>query len=146
MSAVDGTASAGLSPAAASETLTFTTPFAGGTTRQIDLGRKGLGAGDLFLSTGIPMRDLTTGARIGTLEGTETILSAAYDGTVSQPVTMRLRGGTVTVTGIVRHTDSPNRLAVSGGTGRYAETRGQLVLVREDDKRKLSVNRLELMP
>ena len=67
----------------------------------------GLGPGDMFTITGLPVHDETTGRRIGSVDATETILSAWHDGTVIQEATYRLRGGTVTVSGALRHTDHP---------------------------------------
>ena len=122
------------------ETLTLTTPFDGGTTRHVDLGKKGISAGDLFLGTGAPV--YAQGKRIGTMDGVETIVSAAHDGTVSQQGTLRLAGGNIMLEGIGRHTDTPFRLAVVGGTGNYAFARGQLTVLREDDSRGVVVFRL----
>ena len=45
---------------------------------------------------------------------------------------------------IIRHTDALARLPVTGGTGAYAGARGQ-VTITEDDARKLTVMRLELL-
>jgi hypothetical protein len=59
--------------------------------------------------------------------------------------TLRLADGTVHGAGIVRHTDAPPRLPVTGGTGAYASTRGQ-VTITEDDARTRTIMRLELVP
>jgi hypothetical protein len=124
----------------AAETIVFATPWDGGQLNYVDLGAKGVGPGDLFLITGLPMR--ADGKRIGTMEAVETILSARHDGTVGLQVTLRLPGGNVMIDGIGRHTDQPFRLAVVGGTGKYSNVRGQLVLVREDEERKVTIERL----
>ena len=46
---------------------------------------------------------------------------------------------------MIRHTDKPMRWTVTGGTGRYAGVGGQLVLLKEDGKRKVEVMKLELV-
>ncbi len=74
-------------------TLTLSTPFDGGKTHEVDLGRKGIGAGDMALSTDTPLRDEQTGRRVGTLERMETILSGAHNGTVALSGAIRLRDG-----------------------------------------------------
>jgi hypothetical protein len=43
-------------------------------------------------------------------------------------ITARLGGGTIQVNGVMRHTSSPELLAVTGGTGSYANARGTLQL------------------
>src|SRR5947207_907272 len=67
----------------APRTMTLTMPFGGGTSHQIDRGKKGFSAGDMALSTDVPLRDEQTGHRVGALDGIETIMSAAHNGTVS---------------------------------------------------------------
>ena len=44
--------------------------------------------------------------------------------------------------GIGRHTDTPFRLAVVGGTGNYAFARGQLTVLHEGHSRGVVVFRL----
>jgi hypothetical protein len=46
---------------------------------------------------------------------------------------------------VVRHTDQPFRITVTGGTGRYLGVGGQLTLLRSDEDRKVEVMRLELV-
>ena len=133
-------ADAGQRRTAPQQTFTFTTLFEGGTTRYVDLGKKGISAGDLFLTTGTPV--YAQGKRIGTMDGVETIVTAAHDGTVSQQGTLRLAGGNIMLEGIGRHTDTPFRLAVVGGTRDYAFARGQLTVLREDNSRGVVVFRL----
>src|SRR2546428_10894611 len=55
----------------APRTLTLSTSFVGGKTKHIDLGKKGDSAGDMFLSTGAPLRDEQTGRRVGAVDGME---------------------------------------------------------------------------
>jgi hypothetical protein len=126
------------------QVITVDTPFAGGTTEYVDLGPKDIGPGDMFLTTGVPVMSHGSGRRIGVLDGTETIVAAAHDGVVDQTITLRLRHGLVMLGGVVRHDDTPFRLAVVGGTGRYAEVRGDMTLVREDPDRKVNVFRISL--
>lgn len=126
-------------------TLTLSTPFDGGKTHEVDLGRKGIGAGDMALSTDTPLRDEQTGRRVGTLERMETILSGAHNGTVALSGAIRLRDGRIEVAGTLRHTDRAQALAVIGGTGAYANGRGQ-VTEREDERRKVTIMRVTLLP
>jgi hypothetical protein len=104
-----------------------------------------LGAGDMFLVTDLPVLDGRTGRRLGQSDGVELILSARHAGTVTDQTTLRLPGGHVEIDGIIRHTDAPLRMTVTGGTGRYAGVSGQLTLLREDTDRKVSVMRLTLL-
>ena len=129
----------------APRTLTLSTPFVGGKTHEIDLGRKGIGAGDMFLSTDAPLRDEQTGRRAGTLDGMETILSAAHNGTVHIVGAIRLRDGRIEVAGTLRHTDREQALAIIGGTGAYANVRGE-VTESEDERRKVAIMRITLVP
>ena len=132
------------SVSSATQTLVFTTPWGDvGDFTYVDLGKKGEGPGDLFLFGRIPMH--ARGERVGTLEGTETIISAAHIGTVTQEVTLRLPGGRVMVSGAGRHDDTPFQLAVVGGTGRFLKARGMLVVVGEDEERKVSIWRLTIV-
>jgi hypothetical protein len=126
-------------------TLTLSTPFEGGKSRHIDLGKKGVGAGDLFLGTETPLRDEETGRRVGEFEGVETILSAAHNGTVHISGALRLGDGSIEVAGTIRHTDPGEPLAVIGGTGAYANARGE-VTNREDARRKVNVMTVTLLP
>jgi hypothetical protein len=119
-------------------------PFQGGHQRVIDRGPKGLGAGDMILSTGLPILDKASGRRIGTGDAVELIVSKRHDGTVVNRSTLRLPGGHIDIDGVVRHTDSPFRVSVTGGTGRYLGTSGQLTLIRQDSALKAVVMKLEL--
>ncbi|MBA2637037.1 MAG: hypothetical protein H0U79_02250 [Solirubrobacterales bacterium] len=47
--------------------------------------------------------------------------------------------------GTLRHTDRAQALAVIGGTGAYANGRGQ-VTEREDERRKVTIMRVTLLP
>jgi hypothetical protein len=127
------------------ETMVLAFPFEGGHLRFVDTGKKGIGPGDLFLGTGLPVLDNATGQRIGTSDAVELIVSARHDGTVTSQSTLRLPGGHIDLDGVVRHTDDPFRVTVTGGTGRYSGVGGQLTLLREDVQRKVSVMRLELV-
>ena len=135
----------GPAPSPGQQELTLSSPFEGGDFHYIDLGKQGLGPGDMFTITGLPVHDETTGRRIGSVDAAETILSAWHDGTVIQEATYRLRGGTVTVAGALRHTDHPPRLPVTGGTGDYLGVTGQLIDLREDDDRNVTIFRLVLI-
>ena len=58
---------------------------------------------------------------------------------------MRLTGGHVDIDGIIRHTDDPLQMTVTGGTGSYLGVTGQLTMIKEDAHRKVSIMRLELI-
>ena len=139
------TAEGSTEPPHVSETMVLAFPWTGGHTRYLDNGRKGLGPGDLFLGTGLPILDEATGARVGEGDFTELIVSGRHDGTVTNQSTLRLAGGHIDLDGIIRHTDDPSQTSVVGGTGRYVGVSGQLTLVREDGSRKVSVMRLDLV-
>jgi hypothetical protein len=98
----------------------------------------------MFLTVGVPMLDHATGDRIGAMDGTEIIDSARHDGTVEMNETLRFDDGLVILSGVVRHTDEPFRLAVVGGTGAYTGAHGQVSQLREDRHRKVTVLRLDL--
>jgi hypothetical protein len=125
-------------------TVDFTVAWNGGHSRTVDLGRHGLSVGDEFFTTDQPAYATRTKERIGSLDGGETIVAMAHQGTVRQDGTLRLHGGLVMFAGIVRHTDQPFRIAVTGGTGRYAHTTGQLVVLSEDDQTKTTNLELQL--
>ena len=139
--ALAASASAGEGP----RTMTLSTPFDGGTSRQVDIGKRGFSAGDMFTVTGQPVSDEASGRRVGSLDAMETVVSRLHDGTASMAATLRLADGTIHGAGIIRHTDAPPRLPVTGGTGAYAGARGQ-VTITEDDARKRTIMRLELVP
>lgn len=132
-------------PPSSSETMVLAFPWVGGHQQNIDTGKKGPGPGDLFLGVGMPVLDNATGRRIGSSDAVELIVSARHDGTVTSQSTLRLPGGHIDLDGVVRHTDDPFRITVTGGTGRYAGVGGQLTLLRSDSKRKVEVMRLELV-
>jgi hypothetical protein len=125
-------------------TMLLSMPWTGGHSRYLDRGRKGPSAGDVFLLTDQPVNDEHTGRRIGAADAVELILSGRHDGTVTSQSTLRLPGGHVEVDGIIRHTDDPIRVTVTGGTQRFAGAGGQMVLLRADPDRKVSIVRLEL--
>lgn len=127
------------------QTMVLAFPFQGGHQRVIDRGTKGLGAGDLILSTGQPILDNASGQRVGTSDAVELIVSKRHDGTVFSRSTLRLPRGHVDIDGIVRHTDSPFRVSITGGTGIYLGTGGQLTLIKEDPARKVVIMKLELV-
>jgi hypothetical protein len=126
------------------ETLRLQVPFQGGTGAYVDLGKKGLGAGDIFVGSDLPVRNLATGKRIGSMDGWEIILSAHHDGTVAGATVLHLADGNVIIDGMVRHTDEPNIFAVTGGTGTYVGVSGTMTVVRENRRRKVNIMRLEI--
>jgi hypothetical protein len=125
-------------------TFTYDEPFNGGTTKYVNLSKPALGPGDMFLTSEVPMLSEGTAERIGVEDITETVVSVRHDGTVEMNTTLRLRDGLVMLSGVVRHTDTPFRLPVVGGTGAYANVTGQMTELREDDDRKVTVIKVEL--
>ena len=107
-------------------------PFNGGHGGYLDNGKKGLGPGDLFFVTGLSARLRARHVAPHRQPGRgEAILSARHDGTVTEDGTYRFPGGSVSTHCIVRHTDDPNRCAVSGGAGDYLGVSGQVTYVSE---------------
>jgi len=130
----------------ATETMVLDFPFEGGHGRFIDAGKKGLGPGDLFLVVGLPILDHATGEQLGTSDAVEMmLLPRRHHGTVTMQTTLRLPGGHIDLDGVVRHSDQPFRMTVTGGNGRYLGVSGQLTLLRENRHRNINVMRLELV-
>jgi len=100
--------------------------------------------GDEFFTTGQPAFATGTTQRVGTLDGAETIVGIAHQGTVLQNGTLRLHGGLVMFAGVARHSDQPFRLAVTGGTGSFANATGQLTVLSENRHTKTTNLELEL--
>ena len=131
--------------AAAPRTLTLSIPWDDhGKTRFIDRGKKGESPGDLYLTSGVPVRDERTGRRVGELDAWEMILSMAHNGTVFQSGAVHLRDGSLQAAGIIRHTDGDQAGSLTG-TGAYANVRGQ-VTNREDPRRKVNIMEVTLLP
>ena len=129
----------------ATETMVLAAPFEGGHARFIDTGKKGLGPGDQFLVVGLPILDNATGKKLGTSDAVEMMMFPnRHDGTVTMQYTLRLPGGHIDLDGVVRHSDKPFRIPVTGGTGRYLGVGGQLTL-KEDTRRNINVMKLELV-
>ena len=121
-------------------------PFEGGHGRFVDTGKKGLGPGDQFLVVGMPIMDNVTGEQLGTTDAVEMMMfPKRHQGTVTMHYTLRLRGGHIDLDGVVRHSDKPFRIPVTGGTGRYLGVGGQLTLLKEDRRRNINVMGLELV-
>lgn len=130
----------------ATETMVLAFPFEGGHGRFVDAGKKGLGPGDQFLVVGMPILDNATGEQLGTTDAVEMMmLPHRHDGTVTMKYTLRLPGGHIDLYGVVRHSDKPFRIPVTGGTGRYLGVGGQLTLLKEDTQRDINVMRLKLV-
>jgi hypothetical protein len=139
----DGTQQAA---AAVPRTLTLSIPWDDpGKTRFIDHGKKGESPGDLYLTSGVPVRDERTGRRVGELGGWEMIVSMAHNGTVFQSGAIHLRDGSLQGAGIVRHTRAAQAESLTAGTGAYANVRGR-VTTREDPRRKRNILQITLLP
>src|SRR4051794_22066857 len=96
----------------APRTLVFNQPFTAGTGAYVDVGRKGISAGDMSTGTSGAVYDDAPGARVGTGDGIETFVSRRHDGTVSHAISLRLADGKIEVYGVVRHTDPDTPLAI----------------------------------
>jgi hypothetical protein len=131
--------------AAVVESMRLEVPFQGGADAFIDLGKKGLGAGDLFVGSDLPVSNPSTGKKVGSMDGWEIILSAHHNGSVAGGTALRLADGNVIIDGMVRHTDDPNVFAVTGGTGSYVGVGGTMTVVRENTRRKVVIMRLEIV-
>jgi len=131
----------------APQTLIFSEPFSAHDPhyKYVDLGKKGMSRGDLILHTNSPGIDARTGRRIATSDGVQTILSVKRHGAVAISDTVRLPGGHIQVAGTVRQGEHRPALAVVGGTGRYANARGQ-VTITEDTKHKRNLTTLTILP
>jgi hypothetical protein len=134
------------SAAATPRTLTLSIPWDDrGKTRFIDHGKKGESPGDLYLTSGVPVRDERTGRRAGELDAWEMILSMDHNGTVFQSGAIHLQDGSLQGAGIIRHTDGDQPESLTAGTGAYANVRGQ-VTNREDPRRKRNILEITLLP
>src|SRR3954471_7156234 len=91
----------------------------------VDNGKHGESIGDVFISTGVKLRDPATKTPAGRLDILGTIASRRADFVA---VTAHLHDGTIQVNGLMRHTALPHVLPVTGGTGSYANARGTLEL------------------
>jgi hypothetical protein len=130
----------------APRTLTLSIPWDDhGKTRYIDLGKKGESPGDIFLTSGVPVRDERTGRRVGEIDAFEVILSMAHNGTVFQSGSLHLRDGSIQGAGIIRHTDAGQAESLTAGTGAYANVRGQVTTL-EDPRRKVNILEVKLLP
>ncbi len=90
--------------------------------------------------------DHATGEQLGTSDAVEMMMFPnRHHGTVTMQYTLRLRGGHIELDGVVRHSDKPFRIPVTGGTGRYLGVGGQLTLLQEDRRRNINVMRLDLV-
>src|SRR4051812_8364940 len=91
----------------------------------VDNGKHGESIGDVFISTGVKLRDAATRTPAGRLDILGTIASRRADFVA---VTAHLHGGTIQENGVMRHPAPAHVLPVTGGTGNYANARGTLVL------------------
>jgi hypothetical protein len=129
----------------ASRTLTFTEPFTGGHNRYVDIGRKHISPGDMFLSTDVPMYDAQSGRRVGSSDAMETMVSLRHNGTAMLYGRARLADGVIELAALLRHSDRDQTAVVVGGTGAYAGARGYATVV-EDRKHKRNVITITLLP
>lgn len=95
----------------------------------LDLGEPGDSLGDQFVFSNDLFRG---GEKVGTDGGVGTIvrLQPMVAATIQFVATARLPGGQITVQGLVRFTDGPStfRLAITGGTGRFRDASGVLIV------------------
>ena len=107
-------------------TITLLAPT-GGKTVEIVTNKRGdeHAIGDEFITTDAPLVDPGTRKPVGRMDGVETILSTSADNVA---LVVRLATGQLFTSGERRHPDRVNVLAVTGGTGAYASTRGTVTL------------------
>jgi hypothetical protein len=106
----------------------------GGTITPIDLGAKGFGPGDEYV---LSDRLYLIGRRVGRDVGTCTVVTAEGDAVCD--VVLVLRAGQLVVHGLLPATGHAFRLAVTGGTGRYATARGDVLLRQGETSSSLTV-------
>ena len=108
------------------QTITLLAPT-GGKTVEIVTNTRGdeHAIGDEFITTDAPLLDPGTRKPLGHMDGVETILSTSADNVT---LTVRLGAGQLFANGERRHPNRVNVLAVTGGTGAYANTRGTVTL------------------
>ena len=92
----------------------------------------------MYMTTDVPLYDARTRRRVGTTDGMETILSTRHNGTVLLHGTVRLPDGRIEIVGLLRHSDTTQTGVIIGGTGAYANARGQAT-VTEDAEHKRNV-------
>jgi hypothetical protein len=105
-----------------------------GTVTPIDLGTKGFGVGDEYV---LSDRVYRGGKHVGQDAGTCTVVTAAGDAVCD--LVMSLPAGHVVVHGLLPGTAHAIRLAVTGGTGRYATARGDALLQQGETSSTLTV-------
>lgn len=99
----------------------------GETFELVDNGKQGVGVGDVFASGGRLYRwhGRARGPRVGRLDVLCTAITA--DGARSHcSITAAVPGGRIETVGLL--TGESNTLAVTGGTGRYRDARGELTM------------------
>jgi hypothetical protein len=140
--ALTGTAPAAASPSRAMVS-TATTARGGetlhlvakdGKVTPIDLGTKGFGIGDEYVLSDVVYRD---GRRVGRDAATCTVVTAEGDSICDLVVV--LPAGHLVVHGLLPASPGTIRLAVTGGTGRYAIARGDAVLLQKESSSELTV-------
>jgi hypothetical protein len=116
----------------AAETLRFVSKD--GTMTSIDLGAKGLGSGDEYI---LSDKLYTDGRRVGRDAGTCTVVTAGGDAVCD--LVLVLPAGHIVVHGLLPATAHEFPLAVTGGTGRYATARGEVLLRQGETSSSLTV-------
>lgn len=97
------------------------------TEANIDLGRSGPSAGDEHIFNDVLKNPAGT-KRLGTVHGVCTITALSKTGGVSQCVaSFQLPGGTIEIAGAEDFGAPRFTAAITGGTGRYHTTSGQLI-------------------
>jgi len=105
-----------------------------GKVTSIDLGAKGFGPGDEYVLSDVLYRD---GRRAGRDAATCTVVTAEGDSICD--LVLVLPEGHLLVHGLLPGSPGTIRLAVIGGTGRYATARGDAVLTQKESSSELTV-------
>src|SRR3954447_9825754 len=130
-------ASAGAAPATAASARrgeTFHLVAKDGKVTSIDLGAKGFGVGDEYVLSDVLYRD---GRRVRRDAATCTVVTAEGDSICD--LVLVLPEGPLMVHGLLPASPGTIRLAVLGGTGRYATARGDVVLTQKESSWDLTV-------
>jgi hypothetical protein len=105
-----------------------------GTVTPIDLGEKGFGVGDEYV---LSDRLYRNGHAVGRDAGTCTVVTAEGDAVCD--LVLALPAGDLMVHGLLPGVAHEIRLAVTGGTGRYATARGDVLLQQGESSSTLDV-------
>jgi hypothetical protein len=101
---------------------------------EVDVGEPGFGAGDKFVFRSKLFKNET---RVGTVGGECTIVAILNEtnADVQCVATLRLKHGHITGQALITFTEEPEpfTVAITGGTGRYRNAHGEIVITENPD-------------